>query len=110
MKETYIRTTFITGQTKFIENCQYCKQIDEFLDIKNCQTRPQAQKPICLGLESEKSENQLPNFEIFEKYIKFAHEISVHNGSYAFPNELVRFRIEAKPIWGKFRNTVKMQS
>ena len=33
------------------------------------------------------------------QYFKFAHEISVHNGSYAFPNELMRFPNEAKPIW-----------
>ena len=65
------------------------------------QKRPQAQKPIFFGLESEKSENQVPNFENFEKYFKFAPGISVHNGSYAFPNALVRFRIEATPIWEK---------
>ena len=48
---------------EFIENCQYGKQIDDFLDKKNMQKRPQAPKPIFLGLESEKSENQVPNFE-----------------------------------------------
>ena len=37
-------------QTKFIENCQYCTQIGEMLDIKNMQKRPQAQNPIFLGL------------------------------------------------------------
>ena len=42
--------------------------------------------------------------------MKFGHEMSVQNGSYAFPNELMRFRNEAKPIWWKFKNTVKMQS
>ena len=73
------------------------KQIGHFLDQQNTQTRPQAQKPILLGLESEKSENQIPNFEN-DKYMKFAHEISVQNGLDAFPNELMRFRIEAKPI------------
>ena len=65
---------------EFIENCQYGKQIDEFLDQKNMQKRPQAPKPIFLGVESEESENQVPKFEIFEKYMKFAHEISVQNG------------------------------
>ena len=85
---------------EFIENCQYGKQIDEFLDIQNLQKRPQAPKPIFLGLESEKSENYIPNFEKFEKYLKFAPEISVHNGCDAFPNELASFPIKAKPIWG----------
>ena len=63
------------------------------------QKRPQAPKPIFLGLESEKSGNQVPTFEFFEKYLKLAHGISVQNGSYAFPNELMWFRNEATPIW-----------
>ena len=77
------------------------------MDIKNTQKRPQAQKPICLGLESEKSGNQVPNFGNSENYIKFAHELFVHNGSYAFPNELMRFRIEAKPIWEEIQKRCK---
>ena len=67
------------------------------------QKRPQAPKPIFLGLESEKSENQIPKFENLEQHLKFAHGISVHNGSYAFPNELTRFQNKAKPIWGKIQ-------
>ena len=51
---------------EFIENCPYCKQIDEFLDQRNMQKRPQAPKPIFLGLESEKSEDMLQILEIFE--------------------------------------------
>ena len=96
-------------QREFVEHFPYGKQIGNFLDIENRQKHRQAPKPIFLGLESEKSENHIMFFEIFEKYMKFAHEISVHNGSYAFPNELMGFRIEAKPGI-HFRNTVKMQS
>ena len=77
------------------------------MDIKNCQKRPQARKPIFLGLESEKTGNQVPSFEIFEKYHKFGHGISVQNGSYAFPNELTRFRNEAKLIWGQIQKHCK---
>ena len=77
---------------------------------KNMQKRPQAPKPIFLGLDSEKSENWIPHLDFFENYMKFAQESSVQNGSGAFPNELTRFRFEAKPIWGEFKNTVKMQS
>ena len=51
-----------------------------------------------LGLEYEKSGNQVPNFN-FLKNMKNVNANSVHNGSDAFPNELTRFRIEAKPIW-----------
>ena len=69
------------------------------LDIKKCQKRPQAPKPIFLGLESEIFENWIPYFENFEKYMKFAHGISVQDGSDAFPNELTRFQNKAKPIW-----------
>ena len=78
---------------EFIENCQYCKQIGKFLDQQNTQKRPQAPKPIFLGLDSEKSEYQVPNVEKFEKYIKDAPKKTVQNGSYALPNELMRFRI-----------------
>ena len=53
-------------QTKIIENYEYCKQIGEILDIKNLQKRPQAHKPIFLGLESEQSENMVSIFENFE--------------------------------------------
>ena len=53
-----------------------------------------------MGLKSEKSGNQVPFLNV-EKYLKLVHEISVHNGSDAFPNELMRFRFEATPIWEK---------
>ena len=57
--EMYVGSTFVEHQSKFIENSQYGKQIGKILDIKNTQKRPQAPKPIFLGLESEKSENQI---------------------------------------------------
>ena len=60
-------------------------------------------KTHIFGLESEKSGNQVPNFEFFETYLEFAHGTSVQNGSDAFPNKLTRFRYEAKPIWGKIQ-------
>ena len=69
--------------------------------------RPQAPKHIFWDWNLE---NQVPNFEKIEKYLKFAHENSVQNGSYAFANELMRFRNEAKPIWDKIRKHCKMQS
>ena len=86
-------------QREFVEHFQYGKQIGKKLDITNTQKRHRAPKHILVGLKSEKSGNQVPNFEFFEEHIKFAHEFSVQNGSYAFPNELMRFRFEAKPIW-----------
>ena len=67
----------------------------------------QAQKTIFLGLESDKSENLVPDFEFVEKYLKFAHEISVHNGSYTFSNELMRFQNKAKPIWVEIQKYCK---
>ena len=39
--------------------------------------------------------------------MKITHEISVQDGSYAFPNELMRFRLEAKAIWGKIQKHCK---
>ena len=43
----------------------------------------------------------LEKFENSEKSEKDVHWNSVQNGSDVFPNELMRFRFEAKPIWGK---------
>ena len=90
-----------------MEHFQYGKQIGKILGIKNTQKRHRAPKHILLGLKSEKSGNQVPFLEQFEKYLKFAHDISVHNGSHAFPNDLVRFRFEAKPIWGNIQKHCK---
>ena len=73
MTITYIRSTFVEHQREFVEHSQYGKHIGKILDLKNMHKRPQAPKPIFLGLESEKSENKIPNFEDFEKYLKFAH-------------------------------------
>ncbi len=95
----YARSTFVEDQREFVEHFQYGKQIGKILDIRNRQKRHRTPKHILLGLESEKTGDQVPFSEIVEKYIKFAHEISVQNGCDAFPNELMRFRIEAKPIW-----------
>ena len=103
----YIRSTFITDQTKFIENCQYGKQIGKILEIQNTQKRRRAPKHIRLGLKSKKSGNQAPICEKTRKCLCFAHEISVHNGCDAFPNELMRFRIEAKPIRDKIQKHCK---
>ena len=94
-------------QREFVEHFQYGKQICKILDIQNTQKRHRAPKPILLGLQSEKSGNQVPPFYNFEKYLKFAHGISVQNGSDAFPNELARFRFEAKPILEKLQKICK---
>ena len=69
-----------------------------FWTCKNVKKRPQAPKPILLGLGSEKSGNQVQQFENFAKYIKDAHKKTMQNGSSTFASELMRFRNEAKPI------------
>ena len=94
MAGTYIGKIYTEYQNEFVEHFPYGKQFGKILDIENKQKCHRAPKHILLGLRSEKSGNQVPNFEFFEKkHLKVAHESSVHNGSYAFPNELVRFRI-----------------
>ena len=60
-----------------------------------------------LGLESEKSENWIPNFENFKKYEKDAHKKSLQNGSYTLPNELMRFQNKATPIWVEIQKHCK---
>ena len=51
LKETYIRSTYITDQTNFIENCQNCKQFGKKLDTKKTKTSPDP-KTDFLGSEN----------------------------------------------------------
>ena len=39
--------------------------------------------------------------------LKHAHKSSVQNGGDTFPNELMRFRFEAKPIWDNIQKQCK---
>ena len=107
MTGRFIGTTYKEYQRKCIENCKYYKQIDDSWTCKNVKKRPQAPKPILLGLGSEKSGNQIPNLENFEKYEKDAPGKTVQDGSSTFANELTRFRNEAKPIWVKIQKHCK---
>ena len=91
LKITYIRSTSITDQSKFIENLQYCKQTGKILDRKKHAKTSPGPKTDFLAQESEKSEKMVPNFEFFEKSIKDAPKQTVLNGSYTSPNELMRF-------------------
>ena len=92
MTGRYVRSTFVEHQREFVEHFQYGKHIGKILDMTNMQKRHRAPKHILLGLKSEKYGNQIPCFYFVEKYLKFAHGISVQIGSYAFPDELMRFR------------------
>ena len=76
----------------------FLKQIGKFLDVP---TRHRAQKHTYLSQEYEKSVNQVPYISDFEKNLKDVHTNSVQNGCDTFPNELMRFHFEAKPIWKK---------
>ena len=78
-----------------------------FWTCQNVKKGPRAPKPILLGLGSEKSGNQVPNFEKNEKYIKDAPNKTVQNGSSTFANELMRFRNEAKQIWVEIQKHCK---
>ena len=62
----FIGKTYTEYRREFVEHFPYGKHIGKILDIKNKQKRPQAPKPIFLGLESEKSGNQVLFFEKFE--------------------------------------------
>ena len=66
MTVRYVRSTFIEDQSEFVEHFPYGKQIGKILDIQNRQKRPQAHKPILLGMESEKSGNKIPILVFFE--------------------------------------------
>ena len=70
-------------------------------------TRHRAQKHTYLGLEYEKSGNQVPYISDFENNLKDALKQSVQIGCDTFPNELMRFHFEAKPIWKNIRKHFK---
>ena len=108
MTGTCIGSTFITDQTKFIEHLQTCKQFGKILDIKNMQKRPQAQKPIFLVLESEKSENVVPKFENFGKYIKDAPKKTMQNGYTLLQTSSWGSEMKQHRSGVKLKNTVKM--
>ena len=107
MTGRFIGRTYKEYHSKFIENCQYGKQIDDFWTCKNVKKRPQAPKHILLGPKSETSGNLIRNFENFEKYKKDAHKKTMQDGSSTFANELMRFRNEAKPIWVEIQKHCK---
>ena len=103
MTGRFIGQTYEEYRREFVEHFPYGKQIGNFLGHQNGQTRPQASKPIFLGLEAEKSEDWIPDLENFEKCIKDAANKTVQNGLYTSPNELMRFPNKAKPILVKIK-------
>ena len=75
-----------------------------FWTCQNVPKRPRAPKHI---FGDWNMKNLVPYFEQFEKYIKDAPNKSVQNGSYTSPNELARFRNEAKPNWVEIQKHCK---
>ena len=69
-----------------------------FWTCQNVKKRPQAPKPFFWYWNMKNLETR---FQILknEKCIKDAPKKTAQNGSYAFPNELMRFPNKAKPIW-----------
>ena len=59
LTETFIGQTYTEYRREFVEHFPDGKHIGKFVDLKNKQKRPQAKKPIFLGLESEKAENMV---------------------------------------------------
>ena len=90
-----------------MEHFQYGKHIGKLLITKNRQKPHRAPKHILLGLKSEKYGNQVPHLDFVQKTYENAHKTSRQNGCDTFPNELTRFRIEAKTIWDKIQKHFK---
>ena len=66
-------------------------------------TRHRAQKHIIWVWNMKNLEIRFHISQILKNNLKDAHSISVQNGCDTFPNELVWFHIEAKPIWDKIQ-------
>ena len=52
----FIGKTYKEYRREFVEHFPYGKQLGKFVDQQNMQKPPQTQKPILLGMESEKFE------------------------------------------------------
>ena len=110
MTETYIGTTVVEHRREFMENCQYGKQIDEFLEQQNRQKRPQATKPILLGLKYEKSENQISNFEKVKNLLNVRPEFLCIIGHTLFKTSSRGSEMKQKRFGVQLKNTLKRQS
>ena len=77
--------------------------------LKNMQKRPQAPKPIFLGLESEKSENQVPPFEKFENILNLLTEFLCIMDHTLFQTSSRGSGFKQNRFEAKLKNTVKMQ-
>ena len=72
MTARFIGNTYKEYQRELIDKIQNGKDIRDLLDIPKRQKTSTGPKTHVLGQEYEKSGNQIPNFEIFENYIKDA--------------------------------------
>ena len=104
MTGKYVRSTFVEDQREFVEHLQIGEQIGKLLDM---QKGPQAPKHILLVCNMTNLETWLHILKKDEKHHEDAHNNSVQNGCDTFPNELMRFLFEAKPILGKIRKHCK---
>ena len=84
MTGRFVGKTYTEYQNEFVEHFPYGKQIGEFVDPENKQKRPQAPNPILLGLESEKSENQVPNLENLKNMLNLLMKIPGRMGQTLF--------------------------
>ena len=106
-----IRSTSVRDQRKFVQHFQFSKQIGKFLDMP---TRHQPQKHIYLTKQGSDIWQIWKSGSIylrFWKNLKDALKQSVQIGCDTFPNELMGFHFEAKPILKKqTKNSAEIQS
>ena len=81
--------------------------VSKSVNILDMPKRPQAQPNSFLGLEYEQYGNLVPVLEKFENIIKMLTQILCRMAVTLFPNELMRFRFEAKLIWAETRKHCK---
>ena len=100
---TYIGKTYTEYQNEFVEHFPDGKHIGNILDIKTRKNVTGPQNTFCGSGICKYLETRFQILKDSKKNLNFAHDISVHNGCDPFPNELMRFRIEAKAIWKKIK-------
>ena len=70
-----------------------------FWTCQNVQKRPQAPKHMFWDRNMKNLETRFQILKVLKNMRKMLTKKTMQNGSSASPNELMRFRNEAKPIW-----------
>ena len=106
----FIGKIYTEYRREFVEHFQYGKQIGKRLDQQNTQTRPQAPKPIFLGLISENLKIRLYFLDILKNILNLLTDFLWRLDHTLSQTSSCGSELKQNRFGGKFKITVKMQS